>query len=98
MINATSRLKVYVIRDDVSKQISPLFFAATQTDAERTFSQFLKSPELQNPADYSLFLVGQFDADDLCLTSETSDVTPAGYQYRVNGLTIVNQNQDKTNG
>lgn len=89
MINAKQTLHLYLIRDDISQQISPLFYASSQADAERTFLTFLRSPDLSNPADYSLFLVGTLDTLDFKIADTTESVTPAGYQYRVNGATLL---------
>lgn len=77
---------IYVIRDDVSRQLSPPFWAASQTDAERTYLGFLRSDsaQIQNPADYSLFC--------LCSCSEELDVSPLcdsdDIARRVNGSTV----------
>lgn len=87
MNRSTQQYDLYVIRDDVSKQISPLFYATSQADAERNFKQFLSSPQMQNPADYSLFYIGRFDADSFEI-QDSHDHTPAGYLSRVNGATV----------
>ena len=54
--------QVYVIKDSVSEQCTPLFLAANDVAAKRQFAAFLK--DVQYPReDFNLYHVGSFASD-----------------------------------
>lgn len=61
---------MYVIRDDVSLDVSPIFLVAGQAAAEREFDKFLDGVPFA-PENYSLFSIGAFDLDDLTVHTES---------------------------
>lgn len=58
---------IYVIRDNVSRETSPLILAAQDKEATRTFAGFLSNTQI-SPTDYDLYRLGSFDGVELTIT------------------------------
>lgn len=58
---------VYIIQDNVSKQLSPLFLEPNDLSATRQFGGFLGAQTLFDPSNYDLYFIGSFDEDILAI-------------------------------
>lgn len=74
--------RIYVIRDNVSKQLTPLFYESNDGAAIRQFRQFLDGVPFA-PDNFDLHFVGILEADGVCIVH--SDVP----QHVANGASVV---------
>lgn len=61
----------YSIVDQVADEFGPLFGAKNDDVAVRQFKQLLASERVTNPADYELWIIGKFDAEEGTFTPDT---------------------------
>lgn len=67
--------RVYVIYDTVAKEAGPLFTAKNDDVAARNFRQLLDHEKVENPKEYQLMCVGEYDPEQ-----------PSLFGFKVNDL------------
>lgn len=78
-------MKLFSVYDDKAMFYSNPFPAHTTPEAMRMFAQSAKNPEIaisHHPEDYSLYHIGEFNADD----GRLSPIIPAVYLCRASEL------------
>lgn len=91
----TPLLNLYAIKDDVAGTFFPPFTSQNNGTAKRSFGQMVtdeRSGLSRNPADYRLFLLGDFDPDDGQLASvNTLELVAQGSEF----LSQINQRNNE---
>ncbi|MDR2728074.1 MAG: hypothetical protein LBB56_03000 [Chitinispirillales bacterium] len=59
---------IYLIRDNVSEQCTPLFIEKNVESAKRQLQSFISGSQF-NPSSYDLYQVGTFDSESATITS-----------------------------
>lgn len=80
---------VYLIRDNVSGQYSPLFVEPNQKAGQRQFASFLSGIQ-GSPADYDLYQLGHLvdDDPDTCPHLLAGSLSENTLRHIINGLAL----------
>jgi len=72
---------IYVIKDNVSGQTSPLYLAPNDATSKREFNRFLAGELPAPPSEYDLYCVGSFSSNPLLVDSGSN--TGSVFPYHV---------------
>lgn len=76
-------MMIFIIRDNVSEQNSPLFIERKIDGAKRQFAMFLQGIQVSE-TDYDLYQVGVLDPLTMCITAEPTPI------HVCNGVAVTN--------
>lgn len=78
------KMKIFTVRDAKAEAFITPFFLPNTAMAERTFSDCINSDSHQfgqNPEDYSLWLLGEFDMNAGTVESHEPEIINNGFAY-----------------